>query len=96
MVIELRVVQVWSEIMLLISNRTCAACLSNNYFCNQVTMILDQIALHSVQYRFQLNFMNILRQLLEEKAPVNNVKEEFPMPRNTTASKVGNGIISLL
>ena len=40
--------------------------------------------------------MNILRQLLEEKAPVNNVKEEFPMPRNTTASKVGNGIISLL
>ena len=59
-------------------------------------MILDQIALHSVQYRFQLNFMNILRQLLEEKALVNNVKEEFPMPRNTTASKVGNGIISLL
>ena len=40
--------------------------------------------------------MNILRQLLEEKAPVNNVKEEFPMARNTTASKVGNGIISLL
>ena len=39
-------------------------------------MILDQIALHSVQYRFQLNFMNILRQLLEEKAPVNNVKED--------------------
>ena len=59
-------------------------------------MILDQIALHSVQYRFQLNFMNILRQLLEEKAPVNNVKEEFPMLRNTTASKIGNGIISLL
>ena len=94
MVIELCVVQVWSEIMLLISNRTCAACLSN--FCNQVTMILDQIALHSVQYRFQLNFMNILRKLLEEKAPVNNVKEEFPMLRNTTASKIGNGIISLL
>ena len=59
-------------------------------------MILDQIALHSVQYRFQLNFMNILRQLLEEKTPVNNVKEEFPMLRNTTASKIGNGIISLL
>ena len=59
-------------------------------------MIVDQIALHSAQYRFQLNFMNILRQLLEEKAPVNNVKEEFPMQRNTTASKVGNGSISLL
>ena len=40
--------------------------------------------------------MNILRQLLEEKALVNNVKEEFPMLRNMTKSKIGNGIISLL
>ena len=38
MVIELRVVQFWSEIILVISNRTRAT-----------RMISDQIALHSVQ-----------------------------------------------
>ena len=42
MVIELRVVQFWSEIILVISNRTSA------HF--EIThMISDQIALHSVQ-----------------------------------------------
>ena len=44
--IELRVVQFWSEIILVISNRTRAAC----SFDFEVTrMISDQIALHSVQ-----------------------------------------------
>ena len=46
MVIELRVVQFWSEIILVISNRTRAA----RSFDFEITrMILDQIALHSVQ-----------------------------------------------
>ena len=46
MVIELRVVQFWSEIMLVISNRTRAA----RSFDFEITrMISDQTALHSVQ-----------------------------------------------
>ena len=46
MVIELRVVQFWSEIILVISNRTRAVRL----FDFEITrMISDQIALHSVQ-----------------------------------------------
>ena len=45
-VIELRVVQFWSEIILVISNRTHAA----RWFDFEITrMISDQIALHSVQ-----------------------------------------------
>ena len=45
-VIELRVVQFWSEIILVISNRTRAA----RSFDFEIThMISDQIALHSVQ-----------------------------------------------
>ena len=46
MVIELRVVQFWSEIILVISNRTRAA----RSFDFEITrMISDQIALHLVQ-----------------------------------------------
>ena len=46
MVIELRVVQFWSEIILVISNQTRAA----RSFDFEITrMILDQTALHSVQ-----------------------------------------------
>ena len=46
MVIKLRVVQFWSEIILVISNRTRAA----RSFDFEITrMISDQIALHSVQ-----------------------------------------------
>ena len=46
MVIEPRVVQFWSEIILVISNRTRAA----RSFDFEITrMILAQIALHSVQ-----------------------------------------------
>ena len=45
-VIELWVVQFWSEIILVISNQTCAAC----SFDFEITrMISDQIVLHSVQ-----------------------------------------------
>ena len=44
--IELRVLQFWSQIILVISNRTRAAC----SFDFEITrMISDQIALHSVQ-----------------------------------------------
>ena len=46
MAIELRVVQFWSEIILVVSNRTRAAC----SFDFEITcMFSDQIALHSVQ-----------------------------------------------
>ena len=48
MVIELCVVQFWSEIMLVISNRTRAA----RSFDFEITcLISDQFALHSVQLR---------------------------------------------
>ena len=46
MVIELRVVQFWSEIILVISNRTRAA---RSFDYEIPRMISDQIALHSVQ-----------------------------------------------
>ena len=45
-VIEPHVVQFWSEIILVISNRTCAACLFNFEITH---MISAQIALYSVQ-----------------------------------------------
>ena len=46
MVIELRVVQFWSKVILVISNRTRAA----RSFDFEITrMISDQIVLHSVQ-----------------------------------------------
>ena len=44
--IELRVVQFWSEIILVISNRTRAA---RSFHFEITRMISDQIALHSVQ-----------------------------------------------
>ena len=46
MVIELRVVQFWSEIILVISNQTRAA---RSFDFEIARMISDQIALHSVQ-----------------------------------------------
>ena len=45
-VTELRVMQFWSEIILVISNRTCAA---RSFKFEIPRMISDQIALHSVQ-----------------------------------------------
>ena len=55
MVIELRVVQFWSEIILVISNRTRAA----RSFDFEITrMISDQIALHSVQLPLYIVFDN--------------------------------------
>ena len=53
MVIELRVVQFWSEIILVISNQTRAA----RSFDFEITrMISDQIALHSVQLPIFITF----------------------------------------
>ena len=46
MVIELRVMQFWSEIILVISNRTRAA---RSFNFEIMRMISDQIALHLVQ-----------------------------------------------
>ena len=44
--IELQVLQFWSEIIHVISNRTCAACLFDFEITRKIS---DQIALHSVQ-----------------------------------------------
>ena len=57
MVIELRVVQFWSEIILVISNRTRAA----RSFDFEITrMISDQIALHSVQLPLLIIIIKII------------------------------------
>ena len=54
MVIEPRVVQFWSEIILVISNRTCAA----RSFDFEITRIISaQIALHSVQLPLYIAFI---------------------------------------
>ena len=45
--------------------------------------------------RFRLNFTNI-EAAIGEKAPVNNLEEQFSVPRNTSVSKIGNSVISLL
>ena len=53
--IELRVVQIWSEIKLVISNQTRAARL----FDFEITCIIsDQIALHSVQLPLLIQVAN--------------------------------------
>ena len=64
-VIELRVVQFWSEIILVISNRTRAA----RSFDFEITrMISDQIALHSVRlpllipvFKYKQNYIVLLK-----------------------------------
>ena len=54
-VIELWVVQFWSEIILVISNRTRTA----RWFDFEITcMISDQIALHSVQLPLLINYLS--------------------------------------
>ena len=55
MVIELRVVQFWSEIILVISNRTHAA---RSFDFEIMRMISDQIALHSVQLPLYITTSN--------------------------------------
>ena len=56
-VIELRVVQLWSEIILVISNQTRA----ERSFDFEITrMISDQIALHSVQLPLLTKFQRFL------------------------------------
>ena len=61
MVIELCVVQFWSEIMLVISNRTRAAPL----FDFEITrMISDHIALHSVQLPLFILRLSVVKRTL--------------------------------
>ena len=57
MVIELRVVQFWSEIILVISNQTRAA----RSFDFEITrMISDHIALHLVQLPLCITFFSVM------------------------------------
>ena len=53
-VIELRVVQFWSEIILVISNRTRAA---RSFDFEIMRMISAQIELHSVQLPLQIHLL---------------------------------------
>ena len=55
-VIELRVVQFWSEIILVISNRTRAV---RSFDFEMTRMISDQIALHSVQLPLLIHADNL-------------------------------------
>ena len=67
-VIELRVVQFWSEIILVISNRTRAA---RSFDLEIARMISDQIALYSVQ----LSFLTTTAHVQERRAkrlPIND------------------------
>ena len=67
MVIELRVVQFWSEIILVISNRTRAARL----FDFEITrMISDQTALHSVQLPLLIKARNVVARGDMQKNPI--------------------------
>ena len=77
MVIELRVVQFWSEIILVIPNRTCAA---RSFDFEILRMISDQIALHSVQLPLQ----SISKQFMFNDVSVVGM-EYFPI--NTTLKK---------
>ena len=64
MVIELRVVQFWSEIILVISNRTRAA----RSFDFEITrMISDQIPLHSVQLPLYSKLDEVKRDFVGQK-----------------------------
>ena len=80
MVIELRVVQFWSEIILVISNQTRAA----RSFDFEITrMISDQIALHSVQLPILIcSFLNLIWWLLNVAFTIEDLS-----PRTTYLSK---------
>ena len=68
-VIELRVVQFWSEIILVISNRTRAA----RSFDFEITrMISDQIALHSVQLPLSIQCLRIIARATLSETRENN------------------------
>ena len=64
-VIELRVVQFWSEIILVISNRTRAA---RSFDLEITRMISDQIALYSVQ----LPFLTTTQERRTKRLPIND------------------------
>ena len=57
--IELRVVQFWSEIILVISNRIRAM---GSFDFEMTSMISDQIALHSVQLPLYIYFLSNLQE----------------------------------
>ena len=80
-VIELRIVQFWSEIMLVISNRTRAA----RTFDFEITrMITDPIALHSVQLPLHIAFRGII---LVENARIHKYTKQH------AASNISNKLV---
>ena len=64
MVIEPRVVQFWSEIILVISNRTRAA---RSFNFGITHMISAQIALHSVQLPLLISYKNLVLYVDQDK-----------------------------
>ena len=73
MITEVRVVQFWSEIILVISNRTRAA---RSFDFEIARMIPDQIALHSVQLPVWLqNYINAIKVIKNQES------EEYFQPK---------------
>ena len=75
MAIELRVVQFWSKIILVISNQTRAAC---SFDFEIVTrMISDQIALHLVQLPLYMKFLMLFSSVVKSSSFHFFVQEEL-------------------
>ena len=91
MVIELRVVQFWSEIILVlvISNRTRAA---RSFDFDITPMISDQIALHSVQLPFIImtvkTYYGCQMDPYPAKAGASNVTQEALIKANKSVTSV--------
>ena len=75
--IELRVVLFWSEIILVISNRTRAA---RSFDFEIMRMISDQTVLHSVQLPLLIThlFIGLCSQYTREKREMTKVKHDAP------------------
>ena len=87
MVIELCVLQFWSEIILVISNRTRAA----RSFNFEITrMISDQIALHSVQLPLLIFF--ILFKFEVYFFPPFQISENADLEFFETSARTGDGV----
>ena len=54
------------------------------------------VALHFIALQYTNNLRNYYEVKLKEKASVNDLEDQFPVPRYTAASKIGNSVISLL
>ena len=85
MAIELRVVQFWSKIILVISNQTRAAC----SFDFEITrMISDQIALHLVQLPLYMKFLMLFSSVVKSSSFHFFVQEELEQQAASLSSEL--------